>query len=825
MLSALFLKNMNIKKLLSYIQNVSTFSRCVFFLLGSSILFLAFWIRIQGVDRIPDSQFTDTDAYYFYKQAQLISEHGILPDRDMSRWVPLGRDLKQTLPFYAYVLAYSHKITEFCFPKISLYQVCLYMPAVCFVLGLGVLMLFLYRPFGLVFSCVVGVLLATLPGSIDRCAVGFGDRDSWCLMIGILAITTYLTALQTQHSRHKLFFTIASSLSVYIGGLSWEGFGVFLIIIMSVELWRFLTSETEEGLGHYILWTLTFVLLLIISSPVYRGGGGGFTTHSFAFVIIPPLALLAMRSCRYLLCKKTQLSKSLLPHSRNIAFVLTTIALTLALSVVLRQLNTFDHTTVVFSQNRLMQTIGELRNPDYGYWFFKFGGIFVCGSVGFLLTGMHPRNRFGHFLFAVPLTLFILTTFFREPIDLLFTILFEATLDNSIFFASVGGVIVGFVIQAWQRKTHSPNDILYVAFSTWFFCWVALARDAERYDFFIGVAITFFTAVVIHTFAETLQDKITRFRFTPTLLKAPRLHSVFTTTIVSILLSLLLFWPPAGAHTNLSLYAAEEFRKPLPGDDGPLTEPLKWMTKKLENTDVLAANWEYGNQLNVLGGVKTIIDPDHHIPHWIHLFFRHVYAAQSVQEALEFLYTHDATHLMFTKRDLLFTGAFSYLGSDVQKDRQFLPTPLRFIKTENGKPKRLFNPDDTPFYHINSTIDETSITLTAHRKDGHTVRLPYLAFFGPNRDTNPPDTMNIEKNGGVVLYFDSTQHLRKAYYLPAVGWNSLIVRLYLREDNSKAFEPIYPQKDVPFPSVKVWKIHYPPDIKKNPKYLETEPAE
>ena len=824
---------MGIKKLLSHIQNVLTPSRCAFFLFGCSILFLAFWIRIQGADRIPDRQFTDTDGYYFYKQAQLISEHGVLPDRDMSRWVPLGRDLKQTLPFYAYVLAYSHKLIAICFPKISLYQVCLYMPTVCFVMGLGVLMLFLYHSFGVSFSCIVGVLLATLPGYIDRCAVGFGDRDSWCLMIGILAITTYLWAQQTQHPRRRLFFTLASSLSVCVGGLSWEGFGVFLIVILSVELWRFLTSETEERIGLYLLWTLIFVTTLYFVSPVYHSGksfathaasGKLFATPVASFMLMPALVLLAMRGCRYLLLMKTPFSKGLLRHARSIALILTGITLTLAFYAVLGGLNKLDNITASFSQNRLMQTIGELRNPGYSFWILKFGGVFVCGSIGFLLTGMHPRNRFGHFLFAVPLTLFILTTFFREPIDLLFAILFNATLDNSIFFAAIAGVVIGFVIQAWQRKTHSPNDILYVAFSTWFFCWVALARDAERYDFFIGVAIAFFTALVIHTFAKTFQEQITRFRFTPTLLKTPRLQSIFTISIACILLSLFLFWAPAGAHTNLSLYAAEKLRKPLPGD-GPMAAPIKWMAKKLEKNDVLAANWEYGNQLNVLGGVKTIIGPDHYIPHWIYLFFRHVYAAQSEQEALEFLYTHEVTHLMFTKRDILFTGTFSYLGSDMHRDRRFLPSPLRFIKTENGKPKRLFNPGNTPFYHIDASLGEAPFTLIAHKKDGQKVVLPYVAFLGSERTEKSPDTLDTEKNGGAILYFDSTQHLRKAYFLNSIGWNSLIVRLYIREEHSEAFEPIYPQKDVSFADIKIWKIHYPPDIKKNPKYLETEPSE
>lgn len=705
------------------------------------------------------------------------------------------------------------------------------MPVVCFTLGLGVLMLFFYRPFGLLFSCIIGVLLATLPGGIDRSSVGFGDRDSWCLLIGILAVTTYLQALRTQHPRRRLFWTLASSLSVWTGGLSWGGFGVFLFIIMSIELWRFLTSETEEGLGYYALWTLTYVPLLIIASPVYRGGGGGLTTHVFALVIGPPFAILVMRVCRYLVLTKITFSnaKHLLRSPRNIAVILTILALTLALAAVLIKFNTFDDTVVSFSQSPLMQTIGELQSPNYRFWYFKFGGVFLFGSLGFLLIGMHPRNRFGHFLLAIPLMLFLLTTFFREPLDLLATALFKVTFDNTVFFVAMGGCVVTFILQAWQRKTNLPNDTLYVAFCTWFFCWVALTRDAERYDFFIGVAIVFFTAVIIDTLTKTLHEKITSFRFTPTFLKATRLQAVFTTCIAVAVLSLLLFWPPVGAHAKRSLNIAQTLRKPLPGDR-PMAKTIKWMSENLESTDVVAANWGRGHQLHILGGVKTIIDSDHYLPHWIHLFFRHVYVAQSEKEALEFLYIHEATHLKFNDSDMHFLHVFSAIGSDTKKDRYFSPQPLQITKTATGKPQQLLNPENTPFNQIDADFGKKPYTLTAHTKDGQKVTLPYAAFVGNYHTEKSPDTVD-DKNGGVLLYCDSTLRIRKAFYLSSTGWNSLIVRLYIREAHSDAFEPIYTQKDdlrfqkdVWFDTAKIWKIHYPPNVKKNPKYLATEPT-
>ena len=111
---------------------------------------------------------------------KLISEHGHLPARDMHRWLPLGRDLEQTLPLYSYALAYIHKTVAWIFPNISLYQITLYAPTICFVVGLGVLFIFLWRAFGILFAALAGVLLTILPSTIDRSVAGFSDRDSWC---------------------------------------------------------------------------------------------------------------------------------------------------------------------------------------------------------------------------------------------------------------------------------------------------------------------------------------------------------------------------------------------------------------------------------------------------------------------------------------------------------------------------------------------------------------------------------------------------------------------------------------------------------------------
>ena len=381
-----------------------------------AILLVAFWIRIQGVAAISDEQFTGHDPYLHYWQAQIVSENGWLPARDMHRWLPIGRDLGQSLNAYSYAIAYTYKAITLIFRNVSLYQVALFAPVVCFVLGLGVLCFFLYRNFGLLFSSIVGVLLATLPGIIERSAAGFSDRDSWCLMLGILAVTTYLVSLHAQRPRSRLLWTIASGFTVFLGGISWEGFGVFLSIILCVELWRFLTSEKEEGLRLYLLWVCTFVPTLYLASPAYRSGEG-FATHLFAFVLVPPIVLLGIRALRYVLITKSSLVDTFRPHVRYLSLGLTLASLALALGYVLMQFDTFAISTVPLSQNQLMQTVGELGVPDYRYWVFRYGSLFFLGSLGFMSVCIRLWKNSGTVL-AVFIFLFMLTLpFFKRGLE------------------------------------------------------------------------------------------------------------------------------------------------------------------------------------------------------------------------------------------------------------------------------------------------------------------------------------------------------------------------------------------------------------------------
>ncbi|MCE2401488.1 hypothetical protein J4G08_11465 [Candidatus Poribacteria bacterium] len=734
----------------SYFKYISLIA----FLLG--ILVLAFCIRLQGRERIPDGQFTSNDAYLYYWQAQNISEHGHLPPVDERRWIPNGRDNTQLLSLYAYVLAYTHKAITLFFYDVSLYQVCLYLSIISFVIGLGILTVFLIKTYDLGFATIVAILLATLPGTIDRSTIGFSDRDAWCWMIGILAITTYLWKEQMQHGKQRWIATAIAGFTVFLGGLSWEGFGFFLIVIMSVELWKFCTTDAEDNLKEYILWILMFVPWLFLISPAYRSGYR-YSTYIGTLMLVPPLVILALKSIKYLCLRFVT---ELQPHSRKFTWGLTLISISIGVIYILLQYKTFAVTAFPFKENRLMQIIGELADPDLRYWVGRYGSIFVLGSIGFIAASLQ-HWKWNAFTLAFALLLLSAAVFLHHPI----THWIGHNSANLLFVASLPLTAIGISIAATRKQT-SKNELALLATLVWFILWVSLSRNGKRYDFFIGVPLALGTAFLMRYITASFNVNL---KFGGRTLHPKLITALFTTAM----LTLLLFWNPVGGHATRSLHIAK--KQNIYPENQNIMHAYKWIKTQLQpDKTIMAAQWDYGTQLNVHSNVKTITDPDHYLPHWVHLYYRHVYCAQSETEALYFLKTHNATHLMLTSADFISrAGKNSFVGSDLSFDRHFNLYPLLYLPTAPGtqyalapqrQPIDTFTPNtDLTFIEIKGTSTE-KLTAIAHFKNEETEQIPYVAFHGSKRILS--EQTDKTKKGGMLLKFDTKGILRNAFYVP-----------------------------------------------------------
>ena len=785
-----------------------------------AIVLLACWIRVQGVDRLPDGQFTSNDAYLFASQAQEIAEQGTLPARDMRRWLPHGRDNGQIFPLYAYAIAYTHKAIGWMSPKLTLYHIQVYIGAICFTLGLGVLCFFLARVYGVTFAAIVTLLLATLPGSIERSAAGFGDRDAWCWMLGILAVTSYLWKEGMEPGRRRWIATALAGFTVFLGGLSWEGFGFFVLMIVAVELWKFCSTDTEQDLKEYLLWMLMFVPWLYLISPAYRGGYG-FSTHVAALMLLSPLTVFSLRGSKFLLLKYVE---QLRPHPRKLAWGLTVLSIAAGVGYIFMQAGTFSETAYPFRESQLMQNVAELADPNFRYWTGRYGAVFVLGSLGLIAASLHLW-KWKSLPLVISLALFVGTTFFRTQVNGWIS----ADTCNMLFLISLGLTVLSFAVACF-KKEKVENELVTLATLAWFLLWVGLSRGGKRHDFFIGLPLAYGTVWLLWLSPVHLVQRLKDAKILYPYVKERLATTIFTV----IALIAVLFWTPIGGHANKSVYAAARMRPPVPGQSSSAAV-FKWMHESLPKESVIAANWDYGTQLNILGGVNTVVDSDHFLPHWIYLYYRHVFSAQDAREALEFLKTHKTTHLMLTERGVLSRSRdFSGMGGDENADRRFELYQLTRTETPIGTPYRM-QPRGTgtplDFIEIARAAPDT-LSITAHFKDDNEAVAEGELGASLVRDVTVERTVNTPtsqisvdiEDGGLVLNFDAETRLNRAYYIPPLGWDSLAVKLFLRGEHKDIFVPVYPTDEDSAKDIKVWEIRYPPDIETDEKYLVTKPA-
>ncbi len=177
---------------------------------------------------------------------------------------------------------------------------------------------------------------------------------------------------------------------------------------------------------------------------------------------------------------------------------------------------------------------------------------------------------------------------------------------------------------------------------------------------------------------------------------------------------------------------------------------------------------------------------------------------------------------------------YSSIGSDENGDRKFRTYRLTRTETLIGTPHRMQSRNEEcllSFIDISRPTPETLAITAKFRDENDTEESTVQKLDQPQEKTPDATVQNVVnnltspifveiENGGVVLYLDLKIRLQRTYYIPPIGWNSFTVKL-LRGEHSKAFVPVYPTNENAGIDVKVWEIHYPPNIETNEKYRTT----
>ena len=124
---------------------------------------------------------------------------------------------------------------------------------------------------------------------------------------------------------------------------------------------------------------------------------------------------------------------------------------------------------------------------------------------------------------------------------------------------------------------------------------------------------------------------------------------------------------------NFASYASSSYgeaKQTIPGVyEKQWYDAMTWIKENTPEKSIFAHWWDYGYWLQSLGNRPTIVDGGHPVSFWNYLMGRDVLTAQNETEALEFLYSHNASYLLIDSTDIGKYPAYSSIGSDENYDR------------------------------------------------------------------------------------------------------------------------------------------------------------
>ena len=173
-------------------------------------LLLNIWLRLLPLSSLKGDLLLGTDPARYTRLARIISEKGKLPERDVMRSAPLGKETKYQLTFFPYLMAYLYRAIKPFAPEVTIQKVAIILPPILSTAALLMLFVIARKLFD-VYTALLSVNIASVsPPLVGRTLAGFADKDGLALLLGLIAFcigtaTGVLLAKLMNKFRHLCF--------------------------------------------------------------------------------------------------------------------------------------------------------------------------------------------------------------------------------------------------------------------------------------------------------------------------------------------------------------------------------------------------------------------------------------------------------------------------------------------------------------------------------------------------------------------------------------------------------------------------------------------
>jgi len=666
------------------------------------LLILGFYIRFQpltdhgGNPGLWDATLDDytlgpdLDPFLFLRYAREIIETGSLAQMDSMRYVPLGFDTTTELQMVSYMIVLTYKVLNI-FGEYSINYAGAFMPVIFFLLTILSFFFFVREIFirkdekqselkANLIALVSTLFMIILPEFLSRTVAGIPEKESVGFFFMFLAFFLFLKAWKTEKIIPASIISILAGIATALMGLTWGGVTYIYITIGLTSLILFILNKfNSKNALSYGLWLLTsFGMTLLFTNR--------FSIERFLFGIDTGLSFLVLGILIiHQILWKTKLKNILrvdrLKMPKTIVSIILVIVLGLLAILIINpsmigeRIAQVYHMLVKPVTGRWSTTVAENRQPYFTEWIGSFGtAIFWLFFIGSLLL-FHKlfdklKKKDNMILSGLYVLFFFGLVFSRYAAH---PSLFDGENFISKFFYFGSAFLLIATLVYFYITYHKNNNFSFEKIETeYLFLFVLFiltlftARSAVRLIMVLVPIAPIFLSYLLVDLGFKAKDKNSSNR-----------------TYVAILFIIILI---ASSYSAWSYYQSiqEKSYNFVPYYyTNQWQNAMSWVRESTPTDSVFAHWWDYGYWVQSIGNRATVTDGGNIITWWNYLTGRYVLTGDNQKQSLEFLWNHNATHLLIDSSDIGKYGAFSQIGSDENYDR-LSQGPLTFLSSETN---------------------------------------------------------------------------------------------------------------------------------------------
>ncbi len=863
----------------------------IIYLLLAGIVLVGFYIRTRNIINLKDvttNDWTlapDLDPFLFLRWAKEIVENGSLAAVDAMRYVPLGYDTAGEMKLLSYLIVWFYNILHFFNESVSVTYAAIWFPVMMFALTTVAFFLFARKVFYMekkeirnVIALIATAFFVLVPSLLPRTIAGIPEKESAAFFFMFLAFYFYLEAFTSEKFRNRIIFGILAGITTGLMALVWGGvIYVFFSIGLATFLAFILGKVQKREAVVYGLWLFSSFATMMPFSTRYGVNNlisSTSTGSAIGILVIISFSLFLIKIAKFEnLRKKTGLSKELFYAIASVSVLIVLMAVAFKPDMISSQIIEIKAALIDPQPSRFGLTVAENKQPffindwkeNFGpnireiplfFWLFFSGAIILFNK---LIEKMSKKEKiiltFGYFIFLTGLIFskYSSGSNLNGTSNLSFTVYFGSWL---IFLGAFGY----YYYKRHKREEHAvfaEFNFSYIMYFIILTLAIIGARAGIRLVMVLGavspIAIAFLIVKVSERYLNEKED-MSKFIF----------GVIALIVIISSVFTVWVYYQSDVA--TASAYSPSSYNVQW-------QKAMAWIRDNTDVNSVFAHWWDYGYWVQSIGNRATILDGGNSIGYWNHLMGRLVLTGtpEDSKDMMEYLYTHNATHLLIDSTDIGKYTAFSSIGSDENYDRiSYIPTlvmddqqtKVNGNETNYVYPAGFGNDDDIVLEKdgkqillprkmagigaVIVTMNQSEImqpnVIYIYNSNQYSEKIRYVYFnnklydFGSGVDAGVFIFPRVDLSNGQY----SMNNIGAMMYLSSRTVHSNLARIYLFGQNSDYFKLVHTESNLFVDNLKqqgitsgefiyfqgfqgpinIWEIKYPSDIKENIEYLE-----